>query len=131
MRLPMPVGLVATGDGRFNIGTQPALICAAELRLIASYSRTMGGRALFDLVTVGRTTGSVGGWRKEARRPWAAVDAATPSVLVRELNGERQRESVIGSRERGPRQHGVSRASSCVQLLHEGVQNRTIRGHAC
>jgi hypothetical protein len=37
---------------------------------------------------------------------------------------------VPGSRERGPRQRGVSRASSRVQPLHEGVQNGTTTGQA-
>jgi hypothetical protein len=62
----MPVGLVATDDGRFNTGTRLASICAAESRSPASYSRTMRRRASFDLVTVGRMAGSVGVWVEEA-----------------------------------------------------------------
>jgi hypothetical protein len=42
--------------------------------------------------------------------------------------GRERRELVPGSGERGPRQHGVSRASPHVQPLHEGVQNGTTMG---
>jgi hypothetical protein len=44
--------------------------------------------------------------------------------------GERRRDPVPGSGERGPRQRGVSRASPCVLPLHAGVQNGTTTGQA-
>jgi hypothetical protein len=36
----MPAGLVATDDSRFNTGTRPASIRAAESRPPSSYSQT-------------------------------------------------------------------------------------------
>jgi hypothetical protein len=56
----MPVGLVATDDSRFNTRTRSASICAAESRPPSSYSLTMRRRASLDLVTIGRTAGSIG-----------------------------------------------------------------------
>jgi hypothetical protein len=58
--VPIPTGLEATGVSRFNTGTRPASICAAESRPLASYSRTMRISASFDLVTIGLVAGSVG-----------------------------------------------------------------------
>jgi hypothetical protein len=55
----MPAGRVTIGEDRFNTGTRPTSICAAESWPLASYSRTMRRRASLDLVTVGRTAGSI------------------------------------------------------------------------
>jgi hypothetical protein len=60
LHAPMPTGLFATGNRRFNTGTQPASICVVESRPLASCSRRMRIKASFYPVFVGQAVGSVG-----------------------------------------------------------------------
>jgi hypothetical protein len=87
--------------------------------------------ALFDLVTVDRTVGSIdagaeGGEGGEEGMGGGCCDMAV-SVSERSEWGERRRELVTGSGSEG-QERGVSHASPRVQPLHEAVQNGTTTG---